>query len=119
MTFSRWLDTLFDNLINWLGKVFSAWIQQLVSRIQSSWEAQIAPVLRYFFGVVTQFYVLFYRTVKDIVNMEFWDPNSLQYGKPSRTFEITKAPNGVPIPREDQRNTSQVFKINDPLGLTV
>ncbi|MBR8840774.1 MAG: hypothetical protein DSM106950_44115 [Stigonema ocellatum SAG 48.90 = DSM 106950] len=119
MSLSRWLDTLLDELVNWLGRVFSVWIQRLISIIQSSWEEQIAPILGYVFGVVTQLYVIFYRTVKDIVNMEIWDPNSLRYGKKSQIFSITKAPLAVPIPREEQRHTSQVFEINVPRTLTV
>ncbi|UXE63238.1 MAG: hypothetical protein KA717_11620 [Woronichinia naegeliana WA131] len=98
MGFFSWLGSLVDQLLEWLGQIFAAFINALVNLLQLIWETAVATVLIAAFGLVSILYVMFYAgAVLGETIMEIWDPASYTT-KPSQVFALEQAPQDSPLP---------------------
>jgi len=98
MVFFSWVGSLVDQLLEWLGQVFVAFINGLVNLLQLIWETAVATVLIAAFGLISILYVIFYASaVVGETIMEIWDPTSYST-KPSQVFALEQAPQDSPLP---------------------
>ncbi|MGB3510652.1 MAG: hypothetical protein WBA93_15755 [Microcoleaceae cyanobacterium] len=106
MGFFSWLGGLLDQLVDWLGRAFMAFLEALVNTIQLLWYSAIATVLLAAYGFAATLYVIFYAgvTLSETL-MEIWDPR-YEY-KPAQVFSVEAAPTNTPLPK----NRSQVTKV--------
>ncbi|ROI10199.1 hypothetical protein ACLB6K_13595 [Microcystis aeruginosa FACHB-524] len=115
MGFFAWLGSLVDELIEWLGEVWSNFVQALVNKIQAIWYTEIAPVLREAFGILSHItlYVIYYAGAKiDEIIKEVWDPRYPQ--KQSQVFILKKAPQNTPLPK--YRSDAKVLELKPGSG---
>lgn len=90
MGFFSWLGGLFNQLVNWLGRVLMAFIEALVNIIQALWNAIVAALVAAFEYAQT-LYATFYAGASPFETlMEIWDPRYLN--KPAQVFKIGVAP---------------------------
>jgi hypothetical protein len=98
MGFFSWVGSLVDQLLEWLGQVFVAFINGLINLLRLMWETAVATVLIAAFGLVSILYVIFYASaVLGETIMEIWDPASYST-KPSEVFTLEQAPQDSPLP---------------------
>lgn len=104
MGFFQHAGYLLDQLIEWLGTRFQAFLEDLISEIDKIWERIIRSALILAYGVGVVLYAIFYAG-KEIGEtlMEIWDPRYHET-KPSLVYNITQAPKfgqapeGSPLP---------------------
>lgn len=95
----RWLGSLLDQLIEWVGELFAAFLEALIWGLQAIWEIAVATVLIAAFGFVATLYVIFYAgAVLGETMMEVWDPSYVN-SKPSQVFNVEQAPQSSPLPK--------------------
>lgn len=106
MGFFGWLGSLVDQLIDWLGKALSPFINALVNAISNIWENRIFPALKEAFGyAVGTFYMIIYSLNSRIIT-ELWPKNSNQ---PTQGFEIKGlAPPSTHIPPRGETRILEV-----------
>jgi hypothetical protein len=98
MGFLSWVGGLFDQLLEWLGQVFAAFIYALIDALQLIWETVVVAALIAAFGLISTLYVIFYAgAVLGETIMEIWDPASYTT-KPSQVFTLEQAPQDSPLP---------------------
>ncbi|QEI41340.1 hypothetical protein BMF77_01925 [Dolichospermum sp. UHCC 0315A] len=92
MGFFERAGVLLDQLIEWLGIRFKAFLEDLVSEIDRIWERIIRSALILAYGVGVVLYAIFYAG-KEIGEtlMEVWDPRYHEK-KDSQVFSIRQAP---------------------------
>ena len=95
-----WLDRLFDQLVNWLGKALKKFIKRLLNALENIWEMVKATLIAAY-GFVVGLYLIFY-TVKKIgeTYIDVWNPK--QSGN-TRQFQlgIAPAPKSATIPSQE------------------
>ncbi|EAW39011.1 hypothetical protein [Lyngbya sp. PCC 8106] len=96
MGFLKKSGRLFNQLVNWLGKVFKKFIHNLINNLNKVWK-QVETALIKAYGFVHGLYVIFYKGYETI--MEVWD--SKFRGKPSQVFTIKEAPQDSPLPTRE------------------
>ena len=106
-----WLGSLVDQLIEWLGRAFKAFIDGLMSVLKRLWDTVVVTDLIAAFGFAATLYVIFYAGAalgKTI--MEIWDPNYYS-SKPSKVFKLKKTPQNTPLPTN--RSKAKVLELED------
>lgn len=110
MGFFSWLGSLVDELIDWLGKVFLAFIEALANLLQAIWYKAVATVLVAAFGALATLYVIFYAgALLGETMMEIWDPR--YPNKQSQVFQLKQAPQSSPLPTN--RSEAKVLELQD------
>lgn len=111
MGFFAWLGSLIDELIEWLGEVFRAFINALVNSLKAIWYSEVAPILTAFFGYLdVTLYVIFYATaLLGVTMMEIWDPR--YPNKQSQVFKLKQAPQNSPLPTN--RSEARVLELEN------
>jgi len=103
--FFHFLANLFNDLIEWLGKEVTRFLQKLVDKLQSIWATQVRTTLRTNFGDTSVLYVIFYagEAIGETF-MEIWDPRYYD-SKPSQVFRLKTdlVDNPLPKCRQDAR----------------
>jgi len=103
-----WLGSLFDQLVEWLGKAVVVFINALINVLKLLWEAVVVAALIAAFGLVATLYVIFYAgNVIGETIMEVWDPIYANT-KPSEVFVLEQAPQNSPLPK----NRSEAKKLS-------
>ena len=105
-----WLGSLVDELIEWLGEVFLAFMNALANLLEAIWYTTIATVLIAAFGAVATLYVIFYATeLAAETMMEIWDPR--YPNKQSQVFKLKQAPQNSPLPTN--RSEAKVLELEN------
>ena len=76
----RWLDCLFDKLVDWFGKNVKPFIEKVINFLKKIWEQFLEAALITAYGFIEGLYVIFYMS-KEIVGQmiaEFWDARNPQ-----------------------------------------
>lgn len=111
MGFFAWLGGLVDQLIDWLGRAFKAFIDGLMSVLKRLWDSVVVTALIAAFGFVATLYVIFYAgAVLGETIMEIWDPNYYS-SKPSQVFKVKQAPQNTPLPTK--RSEAKTLELED------
>lgn len=109
MGFFQWLGQLLDDLVEWLGRAFTVFIEELILALKNIWELAVETALLAAFGAVSVLYVIFYAAASSAKTiMEVWDPNYFD-SKPSEIFVVDKAPQDSPLPTH--RNKAKILKL--------
>lgn len=106
----RWLGGLLDELIEWLGRVFLAFIEALVGLLKAIWYTAVATVLIAAFGYVATLYLIFFAVgLFAETMMEIWDPR--YPNKQSQVFKLEQAPQDSPLPKN--RSEAKVLELQN------
>ncbi|MFY7883441.1 MAG: hypothetical protein ACOVOV_01210 [Dolichospermum sp.] len=110
MGFFAWLGSLVDELIEWLGEVFLAFIKALARVLEAIWYTAVATVLIAAFGALATLYVIFYAgALLGETMMEIWDPG--YPAKQSQVFKLKQAPQSSPLPTN--RSEAKVLELEN------